>query len=273
MVRLIAFVAALAGLAVPLAAVGQGALIFAVNEGVTYRTTPHETRERYRPIGEILGRSLKRFVRIEAVESYELLRRGLEHRRFDLAYVHPAHHSLRAVRDQGYRLVAVTQGFTDYRAHFLVKTGTQITRPEDLRDQSIVMPDADSITAWMVRATLRDLGIDPARAPLKTTRYQDGIPFMLEQGFFPVGATASIGVVKEWRARGGKVIFGSRPVPIKHVIVSPVLAAEDADIVRQVFLGLADADGGRALLKRLGLEGFEAPDLRVLEELGRWLGI
>ncbi len=260
-------------LVAPLAAAAQGELVFAVNEGVTYRITPHETRERYKALGELIGRTLKRFVRVEAVESYSVLRRGLETRRYDIAYVHPAHHSLRAVRDQGYRLVALTRGYTDYRAHFLAREDVAVKSAEDLRGRNLVMPDPDSITAWMVRATLRDAGIDPVNAPIKTTRYQDGIPFMLEQGFFEIGATAAIGVVKDWRARGGKVVFGSRPVPIKHIIVTPILAADDVAKIRQLLLGLETIEGGRAILARIGFEGFEPPDPRLLEELGRWLGV
>ena len=251
----------------------QSDLVFAVNEGVTYRTTPHETRERHRALAEAIGIALKRYVRVEAVADYSALRRGLEARRYDLAYVHPAHHSLRAVRDQNYRVLAVTRGYTDYRAHFLAKADGSINKPEDVGGRNIVMPDGDSITAWMARATLRDIGLDPTKEALQTTRYQDGIPFMLEQGFFEVGVTASIGVVKAWQSKGGRVVFGSKPVPIKHFIASPRVGPDDLSKIRQVILGLETAEGGRALLDRIGIEGFEAPNLKLLVEAGRWLGI
>src|SRR5262249_48354123 len=160
--------------------------IFAVNEGVTYRITPQESRERYKEIGEMLSKALKRPVKVVPVDNYVKLRQNLEAKAYDLAYVHPAHHSLRAIRDQKYQLVVITKGFETYKARFLMKPDAAFKAPEDVLNVNVVMPDPDSITAWMVRATLRDLlqkvGKDPSQLsqiPLGTTRFQDGIPFML----------------------------------------------------------------------------------------------
>ena len=64
-----------------------------------------------------------------------------------------------------------------------------------------------------------------------TTRYQDAVPFYLENGFAQAGATAANAVVKGWTEKGGKVLYRSRPVPIKQIIVSAKMpagrAAED----------------------------------------------
>src|SRR5215470_1156430 len=178
-------------------------LVFGVNEGVTYHITPHETRERYKELGDLVGRILRQPVKIVPEDDYVKLRANLEAKRYDLAYIHPAHHSYRAIRDQGYQLVVLTKGWDQYKARFMT------------------MPDADSIMAWMVRATLRDMGADLKTIQLVTTRYQDAIPFMMEYGFYEIGITAAGTVVKEWQSKGGKILFESRPVPIKHVIASP----------------------------------------------------
>src|ERR1035437_1731415 len=141
--------------------------------------TPMETRERYRDLGELLSKALKRPVRIEPVDDYVKLRKGLEDKRYDLASVH----------NQKYEVIAVTRGWTEYKARFLMKKDAVFKQPQEVRGKKMVMPDPDSITAWMVRATLRDLGIDPAKESLGTTRYQDGIPFMMENGFYEIGIT------------------------------------------------------------------------------------
>lgn len=248
-------------------------LVFGVNEGVTYRVTPMETRERYRDLGELLSKALKRPVRIEPVDDYVKLRKALEDKRYDLAYVHPAHHSLRAVRDQKYEVIAVTRGWTEYKARFLMKKDAVFKQPQEVRGKKMVMPDPDSITAWMVRATLRDLGIDPAKESLGTTRYQDGIPFMMENGFYEIGITAAGAVVKGWTDKGGKILFESRPVPIKHLIASPNLAQDDVERIRAVFLGLDKSLAGREILARIGFRGFDRPDEKLLAELTKWLGI
>ena len=256
---------------IPIAA--QEEFAFGVNEGVTYHVTAHETRERYHELGELLSKALKRPVRIVPEDNYMKLRKNLEAKYYDLAYVHPAHHSYRAIRDQGYQLVVITKGWDQYKARFLIKADAPYRQPQDVLATKMVMPDADSITAWMVRATLRDLGADAQKLSLGTTRYQDGIPFMMENGFFDVGITAAGAVVKEWQGKGGKVLFESRPLPIKHLIASPSVSKEDVERIRAIFLGLEHTPDGQAILQKLGFQGFLPPDDRQTAELTQWLGI
>src|SRR5690349_24687932 len=101
------------------------------------------------------------------------------------------------------------------------------------------MPDPDSITAVITRATLRDLGIDAAKADIRTTRYQDAVPFFVENGFSDVGVTASGAVVKSWQEKGGSVLFESKPVPIKHMIASTRMNPGDVAKVRELKIGRA----------------------------------
>jgi len=251
----------------------QDEFIFGVNEGVTYRITPHETRERYKELADVLGRVLGRTVKIVPEDNYVKLRAHLEAKYYDLAYVHPAHHSYRAIRDQGYQLVVLTKGWDQYKARFMTMPEAQYKQPHAVLDLKMVMPDPDSITAWMVRATLRDMGADLKTVQLGTTRYQDGIPFMMEYGFYQVGITAAGSVVKEWQSKGGKVLFESRPVPIKHVIASPNVPKEEVQKIRDVFLNLEHTKGGQAILQKLGFTGYLKPDENQTAELTKWLGI
>jgi ABC-type phosphate/phosphonate transport system substrate-binding protein len=261
-----------AALATALPAAAQE-LVFGVNEGVTYRVTPHETRERYKELGEMLSKALKRPVKVVPEDNYVKLRKGLEEKTYDLAYVHPAHHSLRAIRDQKYQMVVITKGFETYRARFLTKADAPYKQPQDVLKTKMVMPDPDSITAWMVRATLRDLGGDMKTIDLGTTRFQDGIPFMMENGFYEVGATAAGGVVKEWQSKGGKILFESKAVPIKHVIASPNLSPAEVETIRQVFLSLETTKDGKEILAKIGFAGFRTGDPQQMAELTKWLGI
>jgi ABC-type phosphate/phosphonate transport system substrate-binding protein len=154
-----------------------------------------------------------------------------------------------------------------------MKPDAPYKQPQDVLKTKMVMPDPDSITAWMVRATIRDLGADPQKVDLGTTRYQDGIPFMMENGFYEVGITAAGGVVKEWQSKGGKILFESKPVPIKHVIASPSLTQAEVETIRQVFLSLENTREGQEILKKLGFAGFRAGDNAQMNELTKWLGI
>src|SRR5947209_13912831 len=162
--RLLASLLASFGVALLTAAPAQAELVLAVNEGVTYYVTPHEIREKYKDLADLLGKTLKTTVKVVPVDQYPVLRKGLDEQQYDLAFVHPAHHSLLSLRDGKYRLVALTKGYTEYKARFFIKKDAPIKQASDIKGGRIAMPDPDSITAVITRATLRDLGVDASKA-------------------------------------------------------------------------------------------------------------
>jgi phosphonate transport system substrate-binding protein len=249
------------------------ALVFAVNEGVTYRVANDEIRARYAGIAADLGRLLRQPVNVEPVGDYSALRKGLEAQTYDLALVHPAHVSIAAIRNNGYRLLAVAKGFETYRASFLVRADSALKSLTDLKGKRLGAPDEDSITSWMVRAALRDAQVDLDAVSITYTRYQDAVPFFVENSLTHAGATAAAGLVKDWQAKGGKVLAQSRPVPIKHVIASPSLTSEQLAIVREYLVGLDGSEEGRRKLEPSNLRGFAAYDQAAMLALGRWLGV
>jgi ABC-type phosphate/phosphonate transport system substrate-binding protein len=256
-----------------LAAPWAQALVFAVNEGVTYRVPLDEVRGRYAVIAADLSRILKQPVTVEPVGDYPSLRRGLAAKDYDLAMVHPAHLSIQAIKESGYRLVAVTKGFQQYRASFLVKADSPLRSLGDLKGLKLGAPDEDSITSWMVRASLRDAQIDPKSLRITYTRYQDAVPFFVENGLTASGATASNSLVKDWQAKGGRVLFQSKPVPIKHIIASPKLSADQLAKVRDYLLNLDASDEGKKKLEPIKYSGFERYDEAGLLAIGAWLGL
>ena len=249
------------------------ALVFAVNEGVTYRVSNDEIRARYAAIATDLSVLLGQPVRVEPVGDYPTLRKGLAAKAYDLALVHPAHLSIAAMKGSGYQLVVVTKGFQEYTARFLMRADAPFKTLADLRGRKVGAPDEDSITSWMMRATLRD-ALGKADAVTYTyTRYQDAVPFMVEHTFTQAGATAANAVVKQWEASGGKVLAKSRPVPIKHIIASPALDGADVERVRQYFLGLDSTEAGRKKLEPIKVQGYAVYDAAAMMALGTWLGL
>ena len=261
--------ALLLGLAAPWA----NALVFAVNEGVTYRVPNEEIRARYAAIAADLTVLLKQPVNIEPVGDYTSLRKGLADKQFDLAMVHPAHVSIQAIKESGYKLVVVTKGFQKYQAQFLVRADSTLTSLADLKGRKLGAPDEDSITSVMVRATLRDAGLDTKQVPMVYTRYQDAVPFFVENNLTLSGATAANGVIKAWTAKGGKVLAKSPTVPIKHIIASPALTADQLESVREYLIALDTTDEGRKKLAPTKFAGFERFDEAALMKLGVWLGL
>jgi ABC-type phosphate/phosphonate transport system substrate-binding protein len=247
-------------------------VVLAVNEGVTYYVTPTEIREKYKDLSDLLGKQLKTTVKIVPVDQYPVLRKGLDEQQYDLAFVHPAHHSLMSIRDGKYRLVVLTKGYTEYRAKFFVKKDAAFKQPADMKGKRFGMPDPDSITAVITRATMRDLGIDTRTAEIRTTRYQDAVPFFVENDFSDVGVSASGAVVKEWQEKGGTVLLESKAVPIKHMIASTKMSDADVEKVRAVMLSLDKSEAGQKILAKLGYKGYESGDAQQLATLTKWLG-
>lgn len=248
------------------------ALVFAVNEGISYRVSNDEIRARYAAVATDLSKLLGQPVRVEPVGDYKELRQGLAAKTYDLAIVHPAHISIVALK-AGYKLVAVTKGYTDYKASFLVRNDAPYKTLADLRGQKIGAPDEDSITAWMARAALREARVDPKSVAFTYTRYQDAVPFMVENTFTQAGATASTALVQQWQAQSGRVLAQSRAVPIKHVIASPALSAEQRAQVRDYLLGLDASEVGRRKLEPFQVLGYTTFDEAALLQLGVWLGL
>ena len=249
------------------------ALVFGINEGVTYRVPNEEVRGRYAGIAADLSKILKQPVTVEPVADYPSLRKGLADRHFDLAMVHPAHLSIQAIKSSGYQLVVVTKGFQNYQAQFLIRADSTLTSLADLKGRKLGAPDEDSITSVMVRATLRDAGLTPVQVPMVYTRYQDAVPFFVENNLTLSGATASSSVIKAWTAKGGRVLAKSRTVPIKHIIASSALNTEQVGAVRSYLLSLDASEDGRKKLAPTKYTGFERYDQAALLTLGTWLGL
>jgi ABC-type phosphate/phosphonate transport system substrate-binding protein len=247
--------------------------VFSVTEGVTYQATPKDIRDKFEPLAELIGKALGRNVKLVLVPAYDDARAGLAKQEFDLAFIHPAHVALAEVKAGRYQTVAWTSGYTDYAVSLLAAGGSPIKSLDELKGQVLVTPDPDSITAVMVRAMLRVQKLGPGEVKVITTRYQDAVPFYIENTFAQVGATAASSVVKQWTDKGGKVVVRSRGVPIKQVIVSTQVPSESRERIREVLLHLAQTDPGRKALAALGYKGFVAPESEVEQSAIAWLGL
>ena len=282
MIRRLSAALALAAVAASAAAQApQQELVFAVTEGVTYQATPKEIRDKFAPIAQVLATATGRRVRTVLVPAYDDARAGLKTQEFDVAFLHPAHIPMAEIKAGRYKAVAWTQGFTEYTASMLMTPDRPFKTMEDLKGRTVVTPDPDSITAWMVRAMFRAEKLqttnerEPTSSTVRviTTRYQDAVPFYLENQFAQVGVTASNAVVKGWTEKGGKVLLKSRPVPIKQFIVSTAMPSAEQQRIRDALIGLRDAKGGPVALETVGYKGFVSPNPEVESAVIAWLGL
>jgi phosphonate transport system substrate-binding protein len=248
-------------------------LVFSVTEGVTYQATPKEIRDKFEPLAEVIGKALRRNVRIVLVPGYDDVRAGLARQEYDIAFIHPAHVAMAEIKAGRYRSIAWTSGFTDYTVSLLAKADEPVKDLGDLKGRKVVTPDPDSITAVMVRSMLRTGNVRTGDLKMLTTRYQDAVPFYLENGFASVGATAASSVVKQWTDKGGKVVLRSRGVPIKQLIASSRLPSEERERIHEVLVGLAQTDAGRRALAASGYKAFVSTDADLEEKTIAWLGL
>ena len=225
----------------------------------------------------MLAKATGRRVRMQVVPSYDEVRAGLAKQEFDVAFIHPAHVSMTEIKAGRYKAVAWTTGYTEYMVSILTDKDSPLKGLDDLKGRTLVTPDPDSITAVMVRAMFRGEKIPttgekqppPGSVRVTTTRYQDAVPFYIENSFAQAGATAANAVVKKWTEKGGKVLYRSRPVPIKQFVVSSKLAPDEAQRIREALLGLRDSKA----LETVGYKGFVAPNPDVESSTIAWLGL
>lgn len=264
-------------LAVTVLAAGIGSaaaqdLVLAVNEGVTYQDGG-PTGERYKPLLQLLSKELKQNVRVQNVDKYAALEKGLAEGKYDLAFIHPAHVGLLAVKKDNYEGLVTAKGYTDYRAHVMVLQNSPLKSMQDLRGKKIGVPSIESITTTMFTASLRELGFPQPEKAYTATRYQDAVPFMIDNGFVDAGVTGSAGVAKAWVAKGGRILAETKPIPIKQFIASKKLSDSDREKVRELLLDLPNNDAGRTALSKIGMTGFVPWNASVMNEATARLGL
>jgi ABC-type phosphate/phosphonate transport system substrate-binding protein len=246
--------------------------VLAVNEGVTYQDGS-PIAERYKPLADLLEKELKHTIKVQAVDRYSNFESGLDAERFDLVFIHPAHIGLRAAKSGKYFGLVTAKDYTDYRARVFVKKDSPIKTIADLRDKKIGVPSLESITTVMFTANLIELGFREPASHFSATRFQDAVPFMVENGFVDAGVTGSGAVAKDWVAKGGRVIGETKPVPIKQFLVSRKLSPEQRDKVQSLLLKLSDNEAGKAALKGINMKGFVPWDSAVMAEATKRLGL
>jgi ABC-type phosphate/phosphonate transport system substrate-binding protein len=247
-------------------------LVLAVNEGVTYQDGG-PIAERYKALLELLEKELKHPIRVQNVDHYGEFDKALAAERYDLVFIHPAQIGLKAAKSGKYVGLVTARGFTDYRARVLAARDSPLHGMDDLRNKKIGVPAMESITTVMFIAGMKEIGVAVPTEDLTVTRYQDAVPFMVENKFVDAGVTASAAVIKDWTARGGRVIGETKPIPIKQFLVSRRLSAEQREKVRELLLKLSESDSGRAALKGMNMKGFVPWNDAVMDEASRRLGL
>jgi phosphonate transport system substrate-binding protein len=144
---------------------------------------------------------------------------------------------------------------------------------QDLRGKKIGVPSIESITTVMFTANLRELNFPQPEKAFTATRYQDAVPFMIDNGFVDAGVTGSAGVAKAWVAKGGRILAETKPVPIKQFLASKKISESDREKLKSLLLNLSENEAGKNALSKIGMTGFVPWNAAVMDEATARLGL
>jgi phosphonate transport system substrate-binding protein len=250
--------------ALPVLAQNKSA-IFAVNEPVSYSGQVGESSERYASLTADINRKLSPAFKLEKVPAYTELDAGLKAGRYDLALVHPSHLAMAALQSGQYRLVALSKAHINYKAYFLTRNDSPVKTMAQLSGRNLLIPEENSITSWMARATLAEsFSAGQSRPNVRAVRFQDAVRLAVENKMADAGVTASLAEVKEWQLAGHNVLGSSRAAPAKIVLVHKRLESQQ-DALRTIFESQLE-------MGKIGApEGFVGFDEGVLLKVWEWL--
>jgi ABC-type phosphate/phosphonate transport system substrate-binding protein len=246
-------------------------IVLAINEGGAANADATETLFKYQDFAEIVGKALRTQIVIVAVRDRNKLRNSLKKHEYPLLLARPNDVPAEAIRDYGYRPVVAAK--EPSRALFIVTKDSTLKTIADVKGKTIVTPDQYSNIWRIANAMLRDAKITMANEQVKAMRDQAAIGWSMENSFYDVGVINSIsGVGRSWEKNGGRVIARSHELPNMPMIASPEISEQQIAKLRAALISLDSSESGNAILKKIGLTGFQYTSAKVFVDFLDWLG-
>jgi len=254
------------------AATAENRLIFAVNEGGSANADATEILFRYQEFGEVVEKALQMRISIVNARGRDRLKENLQKHAYALLLARPNDVPAEAVRDFGYQPVVSAK--EPYQTMFIVMKDSPVKTIADVKGKTIITPDQYSNMWRAANAMLRDNNIDMSRETVRAMRDQAAIGWSLENGFFEVGVVNSAsGVGRSWEKNGGRVVAKSRDQINMPFIAAPQMSAAQVAKLRAAVLNLDTTEGGRAILKKIGMPaGFKDTPREAYLDFLKWLG-
>jgi ABC-type phosphate/phosphonate transport system substrate-binding protein len=246
-------------------------IVLAINEGGAANADATETLFKYQEFAEVLEKALRAQIVIVAVRDRNKLRNALKNKEYPLLLARPNDVPAEAIRDFGYQPIVAAK--EPSRALFIVTKGSPLKTIADVKGKTIVTPDQYSNIWRVANAMLRDAKITMANEQVKAMRDQAAIGWSMENSFYDVGVINSIsGVGRSWEKNGGRVIARSHELPNMPMIASPQISDDQVLKIRNALIALDSSESGKAILKKIGLTGFQYTPAKVFVDFLDWLG-
>jgi len=247
-------------------------LILAISEGSSGGTDHARVIVKYQGLADAIGKSINQKVNVVFIREFDALEDGLKNKRFDLAMARPSDYPARGIRDHGYQYVASAR--PDGQCLIIVPKESPYQKLADIKGKRIVLPDASSYMARFCAAELRDQGINLDKERIERVREQGAVPFYLSNKFGDVGGVASYaGVAKSLDKSGHRVLHTSVSQPYFPLIAHQSFDAAKIAAMQSALRALPETEPGRAVLKSVGIQGFDATTEKRLRNLLPWLGL
>ena len=255
----------------PALAAGQSAeMVLAISEGTSGGLDHAQVIAKYGGLAGLLGKAINKRVSMVLVREFSQLEAGMKSARFDLVMARPSDYPARGIRDYQYRYVASASPAG--QCLIIVPKGSPIRTLAEAHGHRWVLPEPAAYMTRFCKAELRDRGIRIEKETVRWVREQNSVGAHLENGFGEVGGVASYsGVARTWERSGHRILHSSAPQPYFPLIASPKVSASDVEAIQKLLFALPDSAGGPALLKTLGVTGFDVASKDRLEALLVWL--
>jgi ABC-type phosphate/phosphonate transport system substrate-binding protein len=256
-----------------------------INEGATTVVATYALEGRYRPLADVIQKTIGRKVAVSAFTKVSLFEADFSGARCDYVFgktIDVLAEGIRTAQLQptkGYH--AVVKTVDPYVAGFVVSKDFEGTGVASLVGKDVMLPPKDTFTAQLALAELRNAGLrieerhtlDKFPTDVKdavTVRhvpYHEAITSTVESGWYKAGAVNPT-VLSAWK---GRVLTTFKPQPGWVVLASASTSEKDRSAVASALAGLDKSADGKSLLKAIKVPAFvpaaDAEYLAVLDYL------
>lgn len=249
----------------------QQDLVMGVSEGTSGGLDHAQVVIKYQGLADVIGRSIKRKVNVVFAREFAQLEEGMKQNRFDFVIARPSDYPARGVKLYGYHFLASAK--PDGQCLIVAGKASGMKTIADIKGKRIVLPEPAAYMTKFCKAELRDRGIDLARENVQYVREQGAVAFYIDNKFADVGGIASYsGVAKKWVKEGGVVLHKSRAQPYFPLIAAKHVTEPQRAEIRKSLAAMTDNPADQAVLKTVGIEGFDLTTGQRLADLLDWLG-
>lgn len=244
--------------------------LFGVSEGTSGGIDADVALQKYRPLANVIEKTLGKKVIVTFVRNFEALEAGMKKGEFDLVMARPSDYPARGVRDYKYSMVAASK--PDGQCVFIVEKASPLQSIAEIKGKNIIFPEKIAYMSKFCTAELRDRGIDVNKEKITYAKEQGAVGWTIENRLSDVGGVASYsGVAKNWEKSGQRVLYKSIPQPYSPIIAGRRVSAEQIAKLKAALGDLDKTEEGKKVLSTLGIQGFSPESSERLLALLVWL--